>query len=213
MLDYEGLKQAVGQLDEDTAMAMIDQVMAEGGNEAGQAMAACQEGLDIVGQLFSDGTYFIGDLIFAGELMTTAVQKMREALVAGDGQAQKEKMILCTVAGDLHDIGKNIVRAFLEAAGYEVIDLGIDTPSEKIVNTAIEENIHIIALSGVLTLAIDSMKEVVDLCVQKGIRDQVKVIIGGNPVTEQVCKAVGADAWTHSPQETVNICNSWCKER
>lgn len=211
MLDYEGLKQAIGELDEDTAMEMIDQVMDEGGQEAERAMAACQEGLDIVGNLFSEGTYFIGDLIFAGELMTNAVQKMRTALVAGGEQKQKEKMILCTVAGDLHDIGKNIVRAFLEAAGYEVVDLGIDTPSEKIVDTAIQENIHIIALSGVLTLAIDSMKEVVDLCGQRGIRDQVKIIIGGNPVSEQVCRAVGADAWTRSPQETVNICNSWSR--
>lgn len=209
MLNYDELKQAMGDLDEDKVVEIIDSVMADGGKEAPQAMAACQEGLAIVGTLFEEKTYFIGDLIFAGELMTDAVNKMRSALVTATADVKPTKMILCTVKDDLHDIGKNIVRAFLEAAGFEVLDLGIDTPSETIVDTAVKEDIHIIALSGVLTLAIDSMKEVVDLFKARGLRDRVKIIVGGNPVNEEVCATIGADAWAHSPQTTVNYCNSW----
>ena len=209
MLDYGKLKQAVGDLDEETALAMIDGVMADGGEDVGQAVLACQEGLEIVGDLFSEGTYFIGDLIFAGELMTEALKKMKSALASGSGDQNKAKMILCTVAGDLHDIGKNIVKAFLEAAGFEVMDLGIDTPSEKIVDTAVQEGIKIIALSGVLTLAVDSMKEVVNICTARNIRDQVRIVVGGNPVSPEVCEFVGADAWAHAPQDTVSACNSW----
>lgn len=209
MFDFEKLKSAVADLDEDAAYEIIDAVMADGGTEADRAMAACQEGLDEVGKLFSDGTYFIGDLIFAGELMTEAVTKMRSALVKNDGNGKKGRMILCTVAGDLHDIGKNIVRAFLEASGFEVLDLGIDVPASKIVDTAIAEDIHIIALSGVLTLAIDSMREVIDICKERGIRDQYKIIIGGNPVSAEICTAIGADAWAHDPQDTVKACKGW----
>lgn len=209
MLDYEKLKNAVVDLDEDTVFEEIDAVMAAGGSEANTAMAACQEGLDGVGVLFAEGTYFIGDLIFAGELMTEVVTKMRSALVQGGDSGNQGRMILATVAGDLHDIGKNIVRAFLEASGFEVLDLGIDVPSAKIVDTAVAEDIHIIALSGVLTLAIDSMREVVDILKERGLKDDYKVIIGGNPVSAEICQAIGADAWAHAPQDTVTACKSW----
>ena len=111
MIDFEALAQAMGELDEDTVKEMLNQVMAEGGKEADQAMAACQKGMDIVGKLFEDGEYFVGDLIYAGELMTDAVAILKDALVSGDDAgSSKTKMLLCTVKDDLHDIGKNIVR-------------------------------------------------------------------------------------------------------
>lgn len=153
----------MGDLDEDTMTEMLNEVMADGGSQAQSAMDACQKGMDIVGQRFESGEYFVGDLIYAGELMTTAVGMLKDALVTGDGgSGSKTKMLLCTVKDDLHDIGKNIVRSMLEAAGFEVIDLGIDVPAEKVVETVKAENIKIVALSGVLTLAIDSMKKTVD---------------------------------------------------
>ena len=208
MLDFEALAQAMGELDEDTVKEMLTQVMDEGGAEAGAAMEACQKGMDIVGANFESGEYFVGDLIYAGELMTDAVGILKDALVSGEDGAAKSSMILCTVKDDLHDIGKNIVRSMLEAAGFEVIDLGIDVPAEKIVETAKEKNIKIVALSGVLTLAIDSMAATVEALKAAGLSD-VKVIIGGAPVNEDVCERVGADAWAHSPQKTVSICKQW----
>ena len=201
----------MGDLDEDTITEMLNEVMADGGSQAQSAMDACQKGMDIVGQRFESGEYFVGDLIYAGELMTTAVGMLKDALVTGDGSSgSKTKMLLCTVKDDLHDIGKNIVRSMLEAAGFEVIDLGIDVPAEKVVETVKAENLKIVALSGVLTLAIDSMKKTVDALKAAGLSD-VKVIIGGAPVSEEAMKITGADEWAHSPQKTVSVCQEWSK--
>ena len=120
-------------------------------------------------------------------------------------------MILCTVEGDLHDIGKNIVRAMLEASGFEVIDLGIDVKPSEIVNTAKEQGIKIIGLSGVLTLAIDSMKATVEAFKDAGMRDDVHIVIGGAPVTAEVCKLVGADGWAINPADTIKLCRGWAR--
>jgi dimethylamine corrinoid protein len=211
MVDFDALAEAMGDLDEDTMTEMLNEVMADGGSQAQSAMDACQKGMDIVGQRFESGEYFVGDLIYAGELMTTAVGMLKDALVTGDGSSgSKTKMLLCTVKDDLHDIGKNIVRSMLEAAGFEVIDLGIDVPAEKVVETVKAENLKIVALSGVLTLAIDSMKKTVDALKAAGLSD-VKVIIGGAPVSEEAMKITGADEWAHSPQKTVSVCQEWSK--
>lgn len=210
MIDFEALAEAMGDLDEDTVTEMLNEVMADGGSQAPEAMEACQKGMDIVGSRFEEGEYFVGDLIYAGELMTTAVGILKDALVTGDGSGAKARMILCTVKDDLHDIGKNIVRSMLEAGGFEVLDLGIDVPADKIVETAKAENIKIVALSGVLTLAIDSMKHTVDAFKAAGL-DDVKIIIGGAPVSEEAMKLTGADEWAHSPQKTVAVCQKWAE--
>ncbi len=207
MIDFEQLAAAMGELDEDTVKELLEQVMEEGGADAGKAMEACQKGMDTVGKLFEEGEYFVGDLIYAGELMTDAVAILKDALVTGESSGAKTKMILCTVKDDLHDIGKNIVRSMLEANGFDVLDLGIDCPAEKVVETAKAEGIKIVALSGVLTLALDSMKATVDAL--KAANLDVKVIIGGAPVSAEACKNIGADEWAHSPQKTVATCKAW----
>ena len=209
MINFDLLAQAMGELDEDTVKELLEQVMDEGGADAAKAMEACQKGMDTVGKLFEEGEYFVGDLIYAGELMTDAVAILKDALVEGDANGPKTRMILCTVKDDLHDIGKNIVRSMLEANGFDVLDLGIDCPPEKVVETAKAENIKIVALSGVLTLALDSMKATVDAL--KAADLDVKVIIGGAPVSAEACKNIGADEWAHSPQKTVQTCKAWAE--
>ena len=210
MIDFEALAQAMGDLDEDTVKELLEAVMEEGGADADKAMEACQKGMDIVGKLFEDGDYFVGDLIYAGELMTDAVAILKDALVSGENAGPKTRMILCTVKDDLHDIGKNIVRSMLEANGFDVLDLGIDVAPETIVERAKAENIKIVALSGVLTLALDSMKATVDAFKAAGL-DDVKIIIGGAPVSEDACRNTGADEWAHSPQKTVAACKAWAE--
>ena len=210
MIDFEELAQAMGDLDEDLVKELLEKVMAEGGADAQKAMDACQKGMDIVGSRFEEGEYFVGDLIYAGELMTDAVGILKDSLVSGDGTGTKTKMILCTVKDDLHDIGKNIVRSMLEAGGFDVLDLGIDVPAADIVKAAKENNIKIVALSGVLTLAVDSMKATVEAFKAEGMND-VKIIIGGAPVSESACKLTGADEWAHSPQKTVAVCKAWAE--
>ena len=212
MIDFNKLAEAMGDLDEDVMVETLEQVMAEGGADAQKAMEACQKGMDTVGSLFDEGEYFVGDLIYAGELMTKAVEILKDALITDGGEdTVKARMILCTVKDDLHDIGKNIVRSMLEAAGFEVLDLGIDVAPEKIVETAKAEGINIIGLSGVLTLAIDSMKDTIDAFKEAGMRDDVKIVIGGAPVNAEVCEQTGADAWASSPQTTIDYCKSWAK--
>lgn len=210
MYNYEELKTAMGDLEEETVLEMLNEVMADGGSVAREAMTACQEGMNIVGDRFASGEYFVGDLIFSGELMTEAMDIIRPALTQASSEGYG-KMLLCTVEGDLHDIGKNIVKAMMEAGGFEVIDLGIDTAPAAIVQAAKEQNIRIIGLSGVLTLAIDAMKATVDAFKDAGMRNDVKIIIGGAPITAPVCEQVGADAWATNPAEGVTICRNWVK--
>lgn len=209
MIDFEALATAMGELDEDTVKELLEEVMADGGSEANKAMDACQKGMDTVGKLFEEGEYFVGDLIYAGELMTDAVAILKDALVSGESAGPKTRMILCTVKDDLHDIGKNIVRSMLEANGFDVLDLGIDCPAQKIVDTAKAEGIKIVALSGVLTLALDSMKATVEAIKSAGL--ECKVIIGGAPVSAEACRNIGADEWAHSPQKTVQVCKEWAQ--
>lgn len=207
-MDFKELEAAMADLDEDTVLDMMKEVIDNNGEGVQEAMEACQKGMSKVGDLFEEGEYFVGDLIYAGEIMVEAMEILKPAL-AGTGTAKAGKMILCTVKDDLHDIGKNIVKAMLEAGGFEVLDLGIDVAPEKVVETAKQENVKIIALSGVLTLALDSMKDTINAFAEAGMRDDVKIIVGGNPVSEDACKAIGADEWAYSPQKTVKVCKEW----
>ena len=207
MIDFENLAAAMGELDEDTVKEILEAV--DSTEAANLAMEACQKGMDTVGKLFEEGEYFVGDLIYAGELMTDAVEVLKPYLAGTEASGTKTRMILCTVKDDLHDIGKNIVRSMLEANGFDVLDLGIDCPAQKIVDTAKAEGIKIVALSGVLTLALDSMKATVEAIKAAGL--DCKVIIGGAPVSADACKNIGADEWAHSPQKTVATCKSWAE--
>ena len=210
MVDMKQLCIDMGDLEDGAVMDALQQVMDEGGEQAQEALKACQDGMNVIGDRFEEGEYFVSDLIFAGDLMTEAVGVLKDALVSGEeADAPNAKMILCTVQGDLHDIGKNIVRAMLEAAGFTVVDLGIDVPADKIIETIKEQDIHIVALSGVLTLAVDSMKTIIDEIATAGLRDTTKIIIGGTPTSQEACDFTGADEWAFSPQKTVSVCAQW----
>ena len=208
-MDFEKLVEAMGELDEDLVVELVNEAAKEE-ETANAAMGAMQQGMDIIGKRFEDGEYFIGDLIYAGEIMTDAMEVLKGA-IAKTGNAALGKMILCTVKDDLHDIGKNIVRAVMEAGGFEVLDLGVDVAPETIVETAKKENISIIAMSGVLTMSLNSMKDTVQAFVDAGMREQVKIIVGGAPVTEVSYLTTGADAWASTPQKSLSICKEWAQ--
>ena len=208
MVDFEALKTAMGDLEDDKVMTMIDEVLTGSKEDVKRAVQACQDGMNIVGDKFGSGEYYVADLIFSGELMTDAMAKLKPAF-AGSGAESVGRIILCTVEGDIHDIGKNIVKSLMEGGGIDVLDLGIDIAPATIVEAAKKEKINVIALSGVLTLAIDSMKATVEAFSKAGMRDNVKILIGGAPVTEEYCKVVGADAWSQMAPEGVNICRNW----
>lgn len=206
-MDKQAIIDAMADLEEDELYDYMNEIMDNDGEGVQEALEACQEGMKIVGERFEEGEYFVGDLIYAGEILTEATNIIKPALT-GDGQEKFGKMILCTVKNDLHDIGKNIVKAMLEASGFDVIDLGIDVPADKIVETVKANDVKIVALSGVLTLAIDSMRITVEALKAAGL-DDVKVIVGGNPVNDEACARIGADEWAYSPQKTVQVCKAW----
>lgn len=212
MTDLHVLTQAVGELDEPQVIEILNEFVASNpsGQEAQQVVNACQQGMALVGDLFEKGEYFVGDLIFAGEVLSAAIDTLRPVL-SGESTSKIGKIVLATVEGDLHDIGKNIFASMVEAAGFKVYDLGIDQSASAFVEKVKEVKPQIVGMSGVLTLALDSMKNTVDALIEAGLREEVKIIIGGNPVTEEVRQHVGADAFTTNAAEGVKICQGWVK--
>ncbi|MDR0875876.1 MAG: cobalamin-dependent protein [Clostridiales Family XIII bacterium] len=205
MIDTAVLKQKLGDLDEDGVQALLDEFAAgtPSAEETQQVVEACQQGMEIVGENFEAGTYFVGDLMYAAQILTAALEQLKPLMSAGGGQAAKGTVVLGTVAGDIHDIGKNIFKALLEAAGFSVIDIGIDQAPSAFVETAKTNGAEIVALSGVLTLSIASMKETIEALAAAGLRDKVKVMIGGNAVSAETCEFIGADYWSKNAAAAV----------
>lgn len=208
MINLKLLTETMGELEEDQVLEMLKEFMENNPSEAEalEAVGACQAGMAIVGELFENGEYFVGDLIFAGELLTEAVNILKPALGSGESTVIGT-ILLGTVHGDLHDIGKNIFKSMSEAVGFEVVDIGIDVAVEEFVAKAKDVKPQIIGMSGVLTLAIDSMKDTIEALKAAGVG--AKIIIGGNPVTKEACEFVGADGFTTNAAEGVKICQSW----
>ncbi|MPW26616.1 cobalamin-binding protein [Alkalibaculum sp. M08DMB] len=212
MIDLKQVTQLVGELDEEQVMSILENFVASNPTEvdAQNVVGACQEGMAVVGDLFEKGEYFVGDLIFAGELLSEAINILKPA-IGGGVTSTVGTIVLGTVHGDLHDIGKNIFKSMSEAAGFEVHDIGIDQSVEAFVEKVKEVKPNIVGMSGVLTLALEAMKDTVDGFKEAGIRDDIKIIIGGNPVTKEACKHINADAFTTNAAEGVKICQSWVK--
>jgi len=205
MLNTIELKQALGDLEESKVESLLDEFILEkpGTEETQEIVEACQQGMEIVGDRFEDGTYFVGDLMFAAHILTASLEKLKPYMETGSGQAKKGVIVLGTVAGDIHDIGKNIYKALSEAAGFTVVDIGIDQPASAFTEAVKANAPQIVGLSGVLTLSIASMKEIVDALTDIGLRDQVKVMIGGNAVSAESCKYIGADYWSKNAAAAV----------
>jgi methanogenic corrinoid protein MtbC1 len=211
MIDTAKLKQLVGELDEDSVNKTLDQFLASGpsGEEARKVVEACQQGMELVGANFEKGEYFVGDLIFAGELLSSSIEKLKPLLGNGGGTGTRGVIVVGTVEGDIHDIGKNIFKGMAEAAGFQVVDIGIDQAPAAFVKAVEENKAKIVGLSGVLTLSIDSMKRTIEALQDAGLRDSLKVTIGGNAVNPEACAFVGADAWSKNAAEAVKTCGSW----
>ncbi len=151
-------------------------------------------GMDIVGEKFRRDELFMPEVLISARAMQAAMDVLRPKLVE-TGAKLAGKIVLGTVKGDLHDIGKNLVGMLMEGAGYQVIDLGIDVPSEKFVEEVKKNRPNVLGLSALLTTTMPKMKEVIESLTEAGIRDQVIVMVGGAPVTERFAKDIGADAY------------------
>jgi len=151
------------------------------------------DGLDIVGRKFESGEYFIPDMLIAAEAVSAAMKVLSPQLIK-EGRESKGKILIATVEGDQHDIGKNLVATMMRGAGFEVIDLGVDVKAEKIIEAVKSNNPGILGLSALLTTTMQKMKETIDLLEKNNLRSKVKVIIGGAPTSTQFAKQIGADA-------------------
>jgi 5-methyltetrahydrofolate--homocysteine methyltransferase len=160
--------------------------------------------MDEVGRLFEAEEYFVPELLLAGRAMRSALELLRP-LMAASGEKLGTRVVIGTVKGDLHDIGKNIVGSMLEGSGFEVIDLGADVSPEKFVAAVEERKPQVVCMSALLTVTMPAMKTTIDALSSAGLRTKVKVLIGGAPVTSQYAKEIGADGYSESASGAVGL--------
>ena len=199
-LDFENIEQTA----QDAITAGIPAYVA-----VTQGMA---KGMEIVGQKFEEGEYYLAELIVAADVMMKGMQVLEPYLKEKD-RVPKGKVVLGTVKGDLHDIGKNLVSILLEGAGFMVIDLGIDVPEARFVEIVRVEKPDVLGLSALLSPCIAEMKRVIQALHEAGLCDTVKVIVGGATLTDEVAKQIGADYRAKDAVDGVAMCQTWVVER
>ncbi len=189
---------------------LVEKALAEGIAPQEIIENALLPGMSIVGEKFKNNEVFVPEVLVAARAMNAGMDLLKKHM-AGEGLESKGVAVLGTVKGDLHDIGKNLVKIMLEGKGLTVIDLGTDVSAEKFVEAAITNNAKLICCSALLTTTMSEMKAVVDLCNEKGIREQVKIMIGGAPVTQSYCDSIGADCYTADAASASDAALSFCK--
>ena len=166
-------------------------------------------GMTVIGEKFKNNEVYVPEVLIAARAMNMGVQILKPLLIE-DGVQSTGKVCLGTVQGDMHDIGKNLVKMMMEGKGIEVIDLGTDVAPETFVNTAIEQNCQIICCSALLTTTMEVMADVVKCAENAGIRDKVKIMVGGAPVTEDFCNKIGADKYTSDAASAADVAVELC---
>jgi len=202
------LRNTLADLKEEEALAIVrDRLKA--GDDPLKILDDARRAMEIVGNRFAESKYFIPDLVYSGEILKS-INELVKPKLATEGEAKRgSKVIIGTVAGDIHDIGKDIVVFMLDVSGFEVYDLGVDVPIKTFVDKVKETSAPIVGLSGFLTLAYDAMKQTIEAMKDAGLRDQVKVMIGGGQITEEVMKYTGADAYGKDAMTGVSLAKKW----
>lgn len=204
------VQNAIDELDIDGVSALVAKCLEEGLAPEIIIQEGISKGLATVGRKFEEGEYFLADLIMAGEVVKEAMPLLKSRMNP-DEASLRGKVILATVAGDIHEIGKNIVGMILSANGFEVIDLGVDVPAQKIIETATATGTKFIGLSALLTTMVGSIRDVADMSTKAGLRDAMKIVIGGACTSEALCREMGADAYGETAIDALRIFTSYCK--
>ena len=202
----KSLVNALSELKEEEALQIVKSRL-EAGEDPLRILDDAKQAMQIVGKRFEDGTYFIPDLVYSGEILKMVSEMVKPKMTTEAKNKRLGKVILGTVKGDIHDIGKNIVTFMLDLNGFEVYDLGIDVPAEKFVEKIRETKAPVVGLSGFLTIAFDSMKETIDAIEKAGLRDKVKIIIRGGNMNEEIKKYTRADAYGVDATAAVSFAN------
>jgi methanogenic corrinoid protein MtbC1 len=204
----ENLVSTLADLREKEALKIVKDRL-DAGEEPLKILDDARKGMEVVGKRFADSQYFIPDLVYSGEILNTITELVKPKLAKAAETKRLGKVVFGTVAGDIHDIGKNIVVFMLDVNGFEVYDLGVDVPAQKFVDKIKESDAPIVGLSGFLALAFDSMKETVEAMKAAGLRDKVKVMIGGGQMSEEIRKYTGADAYGKDAMAGVTLAKKW----
>jgi 5-methyltetrahydrofolate--homocysteine methyltransferase len=196
-LDYQKVKELVKE-------------MLNSGISASEILKSMQEGMVAIGKKYEEGEYFLSELMAAGEIMKAGLEELMPHLIKGT-MPSVGTVVIGTVKGDIHDVGKNLVKVLLQSSGFNVYDLGVDVPPEEFVNKVKEANADILALSALLTTTMNQARLVIEELKKAKLRDKVKVIVGGNPITEEFGKEIGADAAVRDAMHGIRICTEWVK--
>ncbi len=181
----------------------------DAGDDPFKILKDSRKGVETVGERFANSEYFIPELVYAGEILKEITDMVKPKLFKPAEVKRSGKVIIGTVAGDIHDIGKDIVVFMLDVNGFEVYDLGVDVPAQKFVDKIKETNASIIGLSGFLTLAFDSMKETIEAIRAADLRDKVRIMIGGGQIDDEVRKYTQADAYGRDAMAGVSLAKEW----
>lgn len=191
---YEEISSALQQGRKPKVEELVQQAIDEGLSPKTILEEGLLSGMAIIGEKFKNNEVFVPEVLIAARAMNAGVAVLKPHMTAAD-IVNKGKVVIGTVKGDLHDIGKNLVKLMMEGRGLTVIDLGVDISAEKFVAAAIEHDADIICCSALLTTTMNEMKAVVELSTEKGIRDKIKIMVGGAPITNNFCESIGADRY------------------
>jgi len=204
----EKIKEAVVNLDIDNIPKLCKEAVEAGIPAYKVVTDGMAKGMDIVGQKYEANEYFLAELIMAGETMKEGMKVLEPYLKTGE-MKPIGKIVIGTVRGDLHDIGKNIAATLLKSAGFDIVDLGVDVSPEQFVDAVRQNNPDILAMSALLTTTMVEMENTIKALKEAGLREKVKIILGGAPITPEYAKKIGADAAAKDAVDGVNICKSW----
>ncbi len=203
----EKLSSLVAEIEETKTLDAVREALSQGADPL-SLVEALRDGMSIVGERFELKEYFLPDLIMAGEIFKEAIAVI-EPHLAGANSVSRGTVVVGTVQGDIHDIGKNLVVTMLRCNGYEVHDLGVDVAPQVFVDTVRQTGAKLVGMSGLLTLAFDAMKQTIEALEEAGLRNGTKVMIGGGPVNEAVLEFCGADAVGKDPTDAVKLANAY----
>lgn len=206
---FNELREALVGFDVEVAKGLAIEAV-ERGVAAERVVDVMSEAMEIVGDRYQAGEYFVTELIIAGEVMKEVLEVLKPHM-KGETGGELGTAIIATVEGDIHDIGKNVLATLLTTAGFKVIDLGVDVPAERVVEAVRDNRADIVGLSALLTTNLEQFPIVVDRLRMKGLRDEVKVIVGGATVTEEFARESGVDAYAKTALEGVEICKGWAR--
>ena len=204
----EDLITLISELKQKQAIEVTEQRL-KSGEDPLQILADGKKAMQIVGRRFSEGTYFIPDLVYSGKILEQVAERVKPGLAKVPNDRKMGKIVLGTVAGDLHDIGKNLVTFMLDVNGYAVYDLGIDVKPQVFVDKIREIQPQVVGMSGFLTSVYQAMKDTVDAIAAAGLRSQVKIMIGGGVMDEEIRKFAGADGYGQDAMAAVNLAKDW----